>query len=169
MRVVARTDAEFVALVNSEQRGAIAAAAFIVGSRSVAEEIVQDVFERAYGRWARVGSIERPGAWIRRAVINQAISTARRSRNERRALGRLGEGVVIELSDVAHVVDSGLWAAVAELPSNQATAVALHYGADLSLEEVARELGLSQFAVKSLLHRARVALRANELLKEEVP
>lgn len=160
-------DAEFIALVNSEHVGAIAAAAMIVGNFSVAEEIAQDVFERAYGRWPKIRDLDRPGAWIRRAVINQAISTTRRNQNERKALRRVETSQVIDLNPAWHSTDFELWEAVAELPTNQATALVLHYGSDLSIDVVATEMGLSTFAVKSLLHRARARLRESQLLKEE--
>ncbi len=52
------------------------------------------------------------------------------------------------------------------LPANQRTAVALHYGADLSIASIAAELELTEGAVKTLLHRARAALRAHEDVEE---
>ena len=59
-----------------------------MGNRSTAEEIVQDVLERTYRRWSRVDTYDRPGAWVRRAVLNQSISVAGGARNERSALDR---------------------------------------------------------------------------------
>ena len=57
--------------------------------------------------------------------------------------------------------DEGIWAAVRALPTEQATAIALRYGADLGIDEVAATLGVSVPAAKSLLHRGRNALRAS--------
>ena len=82
-------DERFVALVEREHRGLTAASALIVGNRSMAEEIVQDVLERTYRRWKHVDTYDRPGAWVRRAVVNQSISVARRATTERSALDRL--------------------------------------------------------------------------------
>jgi DNA-directed RNA polymerase specialized sigma24 family protein len=70
-------DERFVALVEREHRGLTAASALIVGDRSTAEEIVQDVLERTYRRWKQVDTYDLPGAWVRRAVVNQSISVAR--------------------------------------------------------------------------------------------
>lgn len=161
-------ESSFVALVRAEYRGVVAASMMITGSSAVAEEIVQDVFERTYVRWKKVSQLDRPGAWVRRAVLNQSISATRRKASERRALTMLiagdprGRFVEDRISEVGET----LWSAVAGLPSNQATAIALHYGADLSIAAVSDEMGLSEQAVKTLLYRARCTLRESAQVKE---
>src|SRR5690606_21108996 len=132
--------------------------------RAVAEEIVQDVFERTYRRWSKVSGLDRPGAWVRRAVLNQAISASRRSAAERRALDRLRRRRATHAQVPAPAPE--LWAAVRALPESQCTAVALHYGADLSIAMVAAEMDLSEPAVKTLLHRARTTLRERWTIEE---
>jgi len=157
-------DEAFLALVEREHRGLTAAAAMVVGDRAVAEEIVQDVFERTYRRWSKVSGLDRPGAWVRRAVLNQAISASRRSAAERRALDRLRRRRATHAQVPAPAPE--LWAAVRALPESQCTAVALHYGADLSIAMVAAEMDLSEPAVKTLLHRARTTLRERWTIEE---
>lgn len=63
----------FAELVETESRGLVAAATAIVGDVHRAEEIVQTAFERCFRRWSRVSRLDRPGAWVRRVVINEAI------------------------------------------------------------------------------------------------
>jgi RNA polymerase sigma-70 factor (ECF subfamily) len=58
--------------------------------------------------------------------------------------------------------------AIARLPDRQRAAVILSDGAGLSAEEVARDLGASVPAVRSLLVRGRRALRA-DLVSREAP
>lgn len=159
----ANADERFVALVEREHRGLTAASALIVGDRSIAEEIVQDVLERTYRRWSRVDTYDRPGAWVRRAVLNQSISVARRARSERSALDRLRRRRPIEVEPAEPLRE--IWAAVRDLPPKQVTAVALHYGADLSIAAVAEEMDMSESAVKTLLHRARNALRQHDVVE----
>jgi RNA polymerase sigma-70 factor, ECF subfamily len=154
----------FAELVEVESRGLVAAATAIVGDAHRAEEIVQSAFERCYRRWSRVSRMDRPGAWVRRVVINEAISVARRSSNERRAVQRIGAmttGRGIGGDAMARVDHDGLWAAVRALPGDQAAAIALRYGADLGIDEIADTLQVSPTAVKSLLHRGRSALRCS--------
>ncbi len=156
---------DFADLVESESRGLIAAATAIVGDRHRAEEIVQDAFERCFRRWSRVSQLDRPGAWARRVAINEAISVARRSSSEHRAVRRLGamaaSGVGAGADPLAALDDEGVWTAVRALPRDQSTAIALRYGADLSVEDVADTLRATVPAVKSLLYRGRVALRSS--------
>lgn len=154
---------DFAQLVESESRGLVAATTAIVGDRHRAEEIVQEAFERCFRRWSRVSQLDRPGAWTRRVAINEAISVARRSSSEHRAVQRLGEMAASSagagVDPLAALDDDGVWAAVRALPRDQATAIALRYGADLSVEEVAETLQATVPAVKSLLYRGRAALR----------
>ena len=60
---------------------------------------------------------------------------------------------------IGSVEDAEVWAVVRSLPGEQAAAVALRYGADLSLEEVAATMEITPSAARSLLHRARRTLR----------
>lgn len=156
--------ADFAELVELESRGLVAAATAIVGDRHRAEEIVQDAFERCYRRWGRVSRLDRPGAWVRRVAINQAISVARRSASEQRATVRLEVLAVTSAGSgpdpLAALDHEDVWAAVRALPPDQAAAIALRYGADLGVEAIAETLQSTVPAVKSLLHRGRTALRA---------
>lgn len=156
---------DFEDLVAAESRGLVAAATAIVGDPHRAEEIVQDAFERCFRRWNRVSQLDRPGAWARRVAINEAISVARRSSSEHRAVQRFGamaaSAADADADPLSALDDEGVWAAVRALPRDQAAAIALRYGADLSVEGVAETLRATVPAVRSLLYRGRVALRSS--------
>ncbi|MEO6628915.1 MAG: sigma-70 family RNA polymerase sigma factor [Aquihabitans sp.] len=156
---------EFGELVESESRGLVAAATAIVGDPHRAEEIVQEAFEKCFRRWGRVSQLDRPGAWARRVAINEAISVARRSSSEHRAVQRFGAMAAASMGAVADPLgaldDEGIWAAVRALPPDQATAIALRYGADLGVEDIADTMETSLASVKSLLHRGRATLRSS--------
>ena len=160
---------DFAQLVESESRGLVAAVTAIVGDRHRAEEIVQVAFERCFRRWHRVSKLDRPGAWVRRVAINEAISVLRRASSEQRAVQRMGAmsasngGAIAD--PLAALDDEGIWAAVRALPAEQASAIALRYGADLGIDEIADALGATASAVKSLLHRGRGALRASSTMQ----
>lgn len=162
----------FRAFVERESVGLVAASTAIVGSRATAEEIVQDCLERTFVRWGHISSTDRPGAWVRKMVVNQSISTLRRRGTERKALDKVGalagagrSGT--ETNDDIVVRDEYLWATVRALPDDQATAIALRYAADCPLPDVAAALGVSESAANSLLFRARANLR-NQLDPVEV-
>lgn len=132
---------------------------------SIAEEIVQDALEKTYLKWKKIRSYDRPGAWVRRIVINASLSHIRRRHVERTHLAQLEQQFEFATkdTDLTHFV---LWSEVANLPDQQATAVALHYGADMAIDDIAVELKLSGTAVKSLLYRARNSLRDNAVIQE---
>jgi RNA polymerase sigma factor (sigma-70 family) len=160
--------ADFARLVETESRGLVAAVTAIVGDAHRAEEIVQDAFERAYRRWRRVSRLDRPGAWVRRVAINEAISATRRRTSERKATVRLESLAGIEPAHVdplQALEDEAVWAAVRALPRDQAVVIALRYGADLGIDEIAETIDSTAPAVKSLLHRARAALRESAALE----
>lgn len=161
------TTMNFEELVETESRGLIAAVYTIVGDQHRSEEIVQEAFERGFRRWRRVSRLDRPGAWVRRVAVNEAISTMRRRATEQRALARF-DGLAERPSGsdpLAALDDEGVWAEVRRLPPDQAAVVALRYGADLGIEEIAATMHLSVSAVKSLLHRTRAALRGSPELQ----
>jgi len=160
------TTTDFEDLVQRESRGLLAAVYAIVGDQHRSEEIVQEAFERGYRRWRRVSRLDRPGAWVRRVAVNEAISTTRRRATEQRALARLdglpaGRGP----DPLAALDDEGVWAAVRRLPTEQAAVIALRYGADLGIDDIAETMHLTAPAVKSLLHRARASLRGSTELQ----
>ena len=128
------------------------------GSPEHAEDIAQDAMVVAYRRWDEIVRMEFPAAFVRRTCANLAVSASRRRWAEGRALLRLATrrdplpGMPTE--------DERFWAEVRRLPDKQAKAVALHYGCDLPIAEVAAVLGTTDGTVKTHLHRARIALAA---------
>jgi RNA polymerase sigma-70 factor, ECF subfamily len=126
------------------------------GSRSAAEELVQEAFLAAHRRWDRVGRYADPSAWLRRVVVNRSVSAVRRRVAEGVALTRLGSRR--EIPDELPDQDEVVWRAVRKLPPRQAQVVALHYIDDRSVAEIAAILGLADGTVKATLHQARQSL-----------
>lgn len=127
-----------------------------------ATDAVQEAFIQAFVRWKRVGKLDDPAGWVRRVAVNR-LHNARRSRTRRDS--------AVEMLAARHAPPSGgpeadhdLRGAVARLTPQQRVTVALFYGADLSVVEVADAMNLSEGTVKSHLHAARARLR--ELLTE---
>jgi RNA polymerase sigma-70 factor (ECF subfamily) len=124
----------------------------IVGSLEDAESVTQEAFVKAYTRWRRVGSYDRPGAWIRRVAIRDAVRFAHRHSRVIDAVPR------IEDASDRTATNLDLDAALAQLPARQRAAVVLHYLADWPTAEVADALGCSESTVRVHLHRGRAAL-----------
>jgi RNA polymerase sigma-70 factor, ECF subfamily len=154
-----RTIEAFTALYEEEYQPLLRIAYGLTGSVAEAEELVQETFVRCYQRWAKVQRYERPGAWLRRVLLNLATSRGRRLAVELKALTRLGSRPAQRHSDPDEGLDTKqFWAAVRRLPRRQAQAVVLYYGDDLATDEVARVMTVAEGTVRALLHQARTAL-----------
>jgi len=135
------------------------------GSRMAAEDLAQDAMIAAFRRWEEVGRLDRPGAWVRRVVLNRAASAYHRRMAEARALLRLaplrGEppaGLSVESDE--------FWEAVRRLPRRQAQAVVLHYLEESPLADIADAMGCSVNTVKVHLFRGRRSLAESLRLEE---
>lgn len=156
----------FEELYRCEWPGITALGWSLTGSWAIAEELAQDAFHDAYRRWAHVGALDRPGAWIRRAVANRAVSYRRETGAQRRGLARLISRSRVEADRQddersgreSAVSDRAFWAAVRSLPARQAQCVALHYLEDRPVAEIAEILEMKVATVKVHLHRGRLAL-----------
>lgn len=153
---------EFVDFFRAEYPGIVGELSLILGDRSRAEDAAQEAFARAFARWRRLSSYERPGAWVRRV----AIRVATRVRNPRMLLvGAVSDGKRTVTPERGRDLD--LAQAIGKLPPAQRVAVVLHYLRDLPVAEVAEALGCKEATARVHLHRARGSLAT--MLDEEVP
>ncbi len=160
--------ARFDDLYRREWSGIVALGWSLTGSWVSAEELAQDAFADAYRRWDEVGHLDKPGAWVRRAVINRSASYHRSRAAEQRGLERWSgrsdadrDGPDVDRTGdraTDQVGDPAFWAAVRSLPVRQVECVALHYLEDRSVADIAQVLGCRPATVKVHLHRGRLAL-----------
>ena len=146
---------DFEALYVQELPGMLALALSLTGSREAAADVVQEAFLRAYARWPRVSTLEKPAAWVRRVLLNLATDVFRRASRERRAVGRLASesDQVFEEPEIDQ-----FWAAVRGLPHRQRCVVALRYAGDHSVQDIASVLEVSVGTVTRSLSVARKKL-----------
>jgi RNA polymerase sigma factor (sigma-70 family) len=138
-------------------------AAFALGDRGVAEEVVQDVFARVY---RKPPALRNPGEqlrYLRSAVLNRCRTRMARSASGRRADDRLRAQVnpyarSTEDAGVDAATREAVLAAVRKLPRRQRDVVLLRYWLDLPEAEIAATLGVSAGTVKTSAHRAMSAL-----------
>ena len=163
---VARGDRlAFARLVERHGARLMALAVRIVGSRAVAEEIVQEAFTRAWiaaPNWRQKGEAGRAfAAWLSRVATNLAIDQVRRPKTS--AIEDAPEPID-PAADAVDTLIAGeklarLRAALATLPPRQRAAIALTYDQGLSNIEGAEAMQTSVGAFELLLVRARRALR----------
>jgi RNA polymerase sigma-70 factor (ECF subfamily) len=142
----------------------VSAMTFITADVSVATEVVDEAFVRAYERWSRVGAMDAPAGWTYRTALNAFRRRQRRASLEERLLRRHAGST---RTDVGPPPDWSpeTWDAVGRLPERQRIAVALRYVADLTTVEMAEAMGTAEGTVGSTLHAARRTL--TDLLGDE--
>jgi RNA polymerase sigma-70 factor, ECF subfamily len=158
---------EFEVLYRREYAGLVRLAYVLTGNRLVSEDLVQDAFVDAHRHWSRVGAYDRPGAWVRRAVINRSRSVLRRAAVELRARGRL-RATDVAMPDLS-VETRHFWTTVRALPTRQAQCIALRYVDDMPIADIAEVLGCAASTVRVHLHRARAALAIALDVEQEDP
>ncbi len=135
----------------AEYEGLVRLATAISGAPAVAEELVQDAFIAALPRW---DTLDRPGAFLTRSVVNRAIDATRR----RRRTPSIEFLAPHQASPDPEPADSQVWAALDRLPHHQRAAVVLRYYLDLPVGEIAAVVDRPLNTVKSDLRRALRAL-----------
>jgi RNA polymerase sigma-70 factor (ECF subfamily) len=157
-------DHEFAAFYQREFARAAALARPLCTSWAVAEELAQDAFLLAHGKWPRIRQLDDPGQWVRRVVMNRAVSTYRRGQAERRALRRLGPER--QAVDPPGPTD-GILTRIKDLPPKQAQAIVAVYVDQLDASQAAALLGCSPSTLRTHLQRGRDALRTSQPPEED--
>jgi len=132
------------------------------GDRPLAEDLLADTFERALrGRRRFDPRRGTEKAWLYTIALNLLRDHVRRDAVEQRALERVGvaaSGTEFEF-DAADARDQVV-RLVAALPDDEREVVALRYGADLTVPEIARILAMPLTTAEGRLYRALRRMRA---------
>jgi RNA polymerase sigma-70 factor (ECF subfamily) len=165
-------DASSFALLLERHRAPVIHYLFrMVQNQAIAEELAQEVFLRVYRARAGYEPSARFTTWLFRIATHLALNQIRDSKYEKgqESLDReLIDGTARQLADgranieewmlhAAHLAQ--VRQAVDALPAKQRAAVLMHKYQELDYTQIARVLGCSESAVKSLLFRAYETLR----------
>jgi RNA polymerase sigma-70 factor (sigma-E family) len=139
--------------------GLLRFAVVLTGDRGLAEDVVQEVLLRAYGRWAKIGALDSPEQYVRRMVVNEYLSWRRRWA---RVTPHPDPPVGVDpFSDHAavHAERDALRFELDKLPRRQRAVLVLRYYAGMSDLEIAEVLGCGAGTVRGYASRALAALR----------
>ena len=168
-----RPDADDVALAAAGDRRAFerlyrlhvnrvfSVCARMVSDRTLAEELTQDVFVRAWGKLSLFRGESAFSTWLHRLAVNVVLN-ARKAETIRR--GRSGGGDE-EIESLPNVVAPSpgtamdLEAAIGMLPPGARKVFVLHDVEGYKHEEIGEMLGITSGGSKAQLHRARLLLR----------
>lgn len=141
-------------------------------SQSVAEEVAQETFLRA---WKNLGEykpeIAEFSTWLFTIARNLALNELSRSANQQEV--KTGEAIIEAACDSLQPSEElarkqqkqRMQAALWQLPLQDRSALALAYIHDLEMTAIARIEGCTTAAIKTRLHRAKEKLR--HLLEED--
>ena len=152
----------FAALIGPRSDRVLRMARAIVGEDAAAHDAVQNALVSAWVHLPRLKDSDRFDAWINRVVRNECLQALRRKRRVREIQMSTIESSENAISTSDHSSDTlethAVKNAFRRLSVDDRMILLLHHLHGLSLEDVARQLGVSVGAARSRLFRARRAL-----------
>lgn len=152
-----RDDEAYIAFVSARQDHLRRVAYAICGDWHIADDVLQEALLKLYLAWPRVrrdGAVE---SYVRQIIVRTDIDRRRRPWWRERH-GEIPERPVQDASDQVAAQDE-VFVALQRLPVMQRKVVVLRHWLDLSVEQTARELNISEGTVKSHSARAMASLR----------
>lgn len=144
-------------------RRLVGLAGLMVDDRESAEEVVQEAFESLYRSWGRLRDPQAAVAYLNRSVVNGSRSRLRKRMTERAydipdaGTAPSAESLGLDRNERDELVE-----ALRALPRRQREVMVLRYYLDLSEDQIAEWLGISNGSVK------RHAFRATETLQKRM-
>ena len=151
-------DAAFVRLADEHLDKAYRLARAILRDPTEAQDATHDAFVQAWRKWETLRDPSRFEPWFDRILVNTC-------RNRLRATYRQATDISAEVAlatgdHTGHTEDRDvIGAAIAALSPDHQVVVALRYYRDLTVDEIARRLGVPSGTVQSRLHYALKRLR----------
>jgi RNA polymerase sigma-70 factor (ECF subfamily) len=172
LRVKAGDGTSFGVLLEKHRASVIHFVYRLVQEQAIAEELAQEVFLRVYRSRSGYEPTAKFKTWLFRIATHLALNWLRDEKHER-GQERLDDGSPdlpsrqvsdrrpsVEQELVYEVKLEEVRRAVAALPEKQRAAVLMHKYEEMEYTQIAKVLGCSESAVKSLLFRAYETLRA---------
>jgi len=155
-------DEEFERLYAAEAQGLFGFLVYRTGDRALAEDLLADTFERALRSRKRYDRRRGPAkAWLYAIALNLLRDHARRAAAEGRAIERAGAGPSSADAAEAAVGDRDVvQRALVRLSPEEREAIALRFGAELTVPEMAEALREPLTTVEGRVYRALRKLRA---------
>lgn len=172
LQVKEGNDGSFGILLSKHRTAVVHFLFRMVQNHAVAEELAQEVFLRVYRSRATYEPTAKFTTWLFRIATHLALNALRDGRNERlqeRLDDHSNEIPVRQVPDRRPSVEQWMVyedkleevrRAIGALPAKQRAAVLMHKYEEMEYSQIAKVLGCSESAVKSLLFRAYETLRA---------
>jgi RNA polymerase sigma-70 factor (ECF subfamily) len=132
------------------------------GDKSLAEDMLQEAFIRAWNKLHLFRGDSRFGTWLHRLTVNVVLSDKRirvKRLQREQELGEAVERTMVGATDVTAGLRSDLEAAIAGLPERARTVLVLYDIEGYRHAEIADMTGMAVGSSKAQLHRARKLVR----------
>jgi RNA polymerase sigma-70 factor (ECF subfamily) len=146
---------EFATIYETNKARIYSTAYRMLGNGADAEDVVQDVFVKA---WRKLDSFEgrsQLSTWLYRITINRCLDILRKRKRQPTAPLEEAMGAVAKQSNVMKLIEGLL----PSLPPGYRTVFVLHDIQGLKHYEIAKHLHITEGACKSQLHKARLMMR----------
>jgi RNA polymerase sigma-70 factor (ECF subfamily) len=157
-------EAAFDAFYDASFRSLVGQVYAMCGDLQEAQDCVQEAFVRAWDKRRTLDLDGAPEAWVRTTAYRLAVSRWRRTKLALRPADPSRRPLPPAEPDVNRVA---LERALRNISADQRRAVVLYHLCDLSIAEVAEEMGAPTGTVKAWLARGRAAL-ARQLSDEPI-
>lgn len=161
----ASADEQLAAFVAASWPSLLRTAYLLTGSRSSADDLVQASLVKCLGAWRRGGPPAHAEAYVRTAMVRQAVRWRRRRVSSELAFAVPPELPVPDPTD-ALVEEQAVRAALRALPIDQRAVLVLRFWHQCSESEIAEAMRISPGTVKSRTSRGLAALRRAGLLAD---
>src|SRR2546428_6211472 len=165
---------QFEAFMKAYQNMVFTTAVRLLGNEAEAEDVSQEVFLKAYERYAELKDSPTVGGWLKTVARNLCLNHLSRYRARWRFFSEMASDRDDENASTPEwaapdtheqQVAAGdhrqlLQAVLHKLPSAQSVPLVLYHFEEMSYEEIAARLRVSLGKVKTDIHRGRAALRA---------
>lgn len=151
----------FRAVVETHGNRMLRFAATVLGDRSSAEDVVQDVFTRLYHKRDTIRDLGTLRSWLMRATLNASYDVIKKRKRSMPLFDTAEETFPANLPPEAPEIVRDI---VSYLPPRLRSAFALVYAQDLSPAEAAETLGVSANTLRQRLFAARQKIRQHPKL-----
>jgi len=168
------TPIDFTTFMRNYQDMVFSTAVRLVGNEAQAEDISQEVFLKAYERFAGLRISPTAGGWLKTVATNLSLNHLTRYRNRWRFFSeftRHGDSAPDDAQEIEFASDDNFvgdldseerkeWVgrALEALPEHQRVPLVLFHFEEMPYDEIAKKLRISLSKVKTDILRARVAL-----------
>ena len=149
------TEEEFDAFYHASFGRLVGQIYAMCGNVTEAQDCVQEAFVRAWDKRRTLDRDQAPEAWVRTVAYRLAVSRWRKARKALLPADRALQASPPAEPDVTRVA---LARALQQLPADQRRAIVLYHLGDLSVADVAAEMGVPVGTIKARLSRGRATL-----------